>query len=414
MNAFLGWTTEHRAQLVPLVFGFVALYLLLPRDRKFLRPVAILVGLVGLGGLGFTLLPPGATLHGVLFYLFSGTAILAATATVTHHNPIYSALSFALVTLSVCGLFLLRGAQFLAAATVIIYAGAIVVTFLFIIMLARQSGNATYDRRAREPFLATLATFVLLGGLLFTIDEWATQRAAIRRPPFRRAAWHLRKRPEQVAAAWPGSSPFRRGPSSTPTAISCPAKRAGSADWAGRCSPIILSRLSWRGRCCWWRVSGPSPSHRGARRGNCEKMTSELTNYLIVGAVLFTLGALGFLTRRNLIVAFLSAEMMLLAVTLNLVAFSYEHATYEGQVFAAIVLTVAACEAGLALALVSALYRLRKTLDMSVWRDLGEPDVELPAEKAAPPRPATPQPYPRLTPAGRIPETAWPETPTHV
>ena len=51
-------------------------------------------------------------------------------------------------------------------------------------------------------------------------------------------------------------------------------------------------------------------------------MTSELTNYLIVGAVLFALGALGFLTRRNLIVAILSAEMMLLGVTLNLVAFS--------------------------------------------------------------------------------------------
>jgi NADH-quinone oxidoreductase subunit K len=144
-------------------------------------------------------------------------------------------------------------------------------------------------------------------------------------------------------------------------------------------------------------------------------MTSELTNYLVVGAVLFALGALGFLTRRNLIVVLLSSEMMLLGVTLNLVAFSFEHATYEGQVFAAIVLTVAACEAGLALALLSALYRQRKTLDMSVWRDLGEPDVELPAEKAAPPsRPAATPPYPRLTPAGRIPETAWPETPTHV
>jgi len=177
MNAFFAWTVEHRAQLVPLVFGFVALYLLLPRDRTVLRPVAILIGLVGLGGLSFTLLPTGGTLHGLLFYIFSGTAIVAATATVTHHNPIYSALSFALVTLSVCGLFLLRGAQFLAAATVIIYAGAIVVTFLFIIMLARQSGNAPYDRRAREPFLATLATFVLLGGLLFTIDAWAVQRA---------------------------------------------------------------------------------------------------------------------------------------------------------------------------------------------------------------------------------------------
>jgi NADH-quinone oxidoreductase subunit K len=145
-------------------------------------------------------------------------------------------------------------------------------------------------------------------------------------------------------------------------------------------------------------------------------MTSELTNYLIVGAVLFSLGALGFLTRRNLIVAVLCTEMMLLGVTLNLVAFSYEHATYEGQVFTAIVLTVAACEAGLALALLSALYRLRKTLDISVWSDLGEPDVELPTEKTelAPPASEPSPPYPRLTPAGRIPETAWPETSSHV
>ena len=131
--------------------------------------------------------------------------------------------------------------------------------------------------------------------------------------------------------------------------------------------------------------------------------------------MLFSLGALGFLTRRNLIVAILSAEMMLLAVTLNLVAFSYEHANFEGQVFTAIVLTVAACEAGLALALLSALYRLRKTLDISVWRNLGEPDIELPAEQAEPgPRPATKELSPRLTPAGRIPETAWPEAPIHV
>jgi NADH-quinone oxidoreductase subunit J len=177
MNAFIAWSIEHRAQLVPLVFGFFALYLLLPRERPILRTAGILIGLVGLGGLGFTLLSPGMTLHGILFYIFAGIAILSGVATVTHHNPVYSALAYALTTLSVCGLFLLRAAQFLAAATVIIYAGAIVVTFLFIIMLASQSGNASYDRRAREPFLATLATFVLLGGLLLTIDQWVTQRA---------------------------------------------------------------------------------------------------------------------------------------------------------------------------------------------------------------------------------------------
>ncbi|HEV8003381.1 MAG TPA: NADH-quinone oxidoreductase subunit NuoK [Planctomycetaceae bacterium] len=153
-------------------------------------------------------------------------------------------------------------------------------------------------------------------------------------------------------------------------------------------------------------------------------MSSELFSYLIVGSVLFALGALGFLTRRNVIVAFLSAEMMLLGVTLNLVAFSYEHSNYEGQAFTAFVLTVAACEAGLALALISALYRMRRTLDLGAWHDLGEPDAE---ERFEPPELESPQPvphFPRLTPAGNVPQTAplpnpaekkvLQETPSHV
>jgi len=134
-------------------------------------------------------------------------------------------------------------------------------------------------------------------------------------------------------------------------------------------------------------------------------MTSELPSYLIVGSVLFALGALGFLTRRNMIVAFLSAEMMLLGVTLNLVAFSYEHSNYEGQAFTAIVLTVAACEAALALALISALYRMRRTLDLSAWHDLGEPESESPAEPAEVETPQPPNRSPQLTTAGRPPQT---------
>jgi NADH-quinone oxidoreductase subunit K len=134
-------------------------------------------------------------------------------------------------------------------------------------------------------------------------------------------------------------------------------------------------------------------------------MTSDLLSYLIVGSVLFALGALGFLTRRNMIVAFLSAEMMLLGVTLNLVAFSYEHSNYEGQAFTAIVLTVAACEAALALALVSALYRMRKTLDLAAWHDLGEPEPEAVPEVPEEETPQPPQRFPRLTPAGSLPQT---------
>jgi NADH-quinone oxidoreductase subunit J len=173
MNALLEWIIENRGLLVVPVFGFVALYFLLPRDSRVWRPVGIAFGVAALGVLGFLFGSPGTSLLAVLFYIFAGVAIVAAVATVSFANPIYSALSFALVTLSASGLFVLRGAMFLGATTVIIYAGAIVVTFLFIIMLSRHPGNAPYDRRAREPFLATLAAFLLLGVLLFTLDDWA-------------------------------------------------------------------------------------------------------------------------------------------------------------------------------------------------------------------------------------------------
>jgi NADH-quinone oxidoreductase subunit K len=143
-------------------------------------------------------------------------------------------------------------------------------------------------------------------------------------------------------------------------------------------------------------------------------MTSDLLSYLIVGSVLFAIGALGFLTRRNLIVAFLCSEMMLLGVTLNLVAFSYEHSNYEGQTFTAIVLTVAACEAALALALISAIYRMRRTLDMSAWHDLGEPELEPTAEPEEEETPQVPPLLPRLTPAGQLPQTGPLETSSHV
>lgn len=105
-------------------------------------------------------------------------------------------------------------------------------------------------------------------------------------------------------------------------------------------------------------------------------MIAVLHNYLVVGAVLFTLGAIGFLTRRNLLLMVLSAEMMLQGVSLTLVAFGRYHGHFAGQSFTVFVLTVAACEAAIALALIMMLYGSRRTLDVSVWRDLREPSVE--------------------------------------
>ena len=129
-----------------------------------------------------------------------------------------------------------------------------------------------------------------------------------------------------------------------------------------------------------------------------------LTNYLIVGSILFVLGAIGFLTRRNLITLMLSAEMMLHGVAINLVAFSNFHQNMQGQAFTIFILTVAACEAGIALALILTLYQRSKTLDVSLWSQLGEADIDSPLEE----EPAVPlaqpaQKFPILTPSGRRP-----------
>jgi NADH-quinone oxidoreductase subunit K len=127
-------------------------------------------------------------------------------------------------------------------------------------------------------------------------------------------------------------------------------------------------------------------------------------HYLAVGAVLFALGIIGFLTRRNLIVMFLSAELMLQGVALNLVAFSRHHGNLHGQVFTLFVIAVAACEAGIALAMFLMLYRQKRSLDVSVWQSLREPG--LPETTDTEPLPVEPkdEPDPHLPPAGGEPK----------
>ena len=110
-----------------------------------------------------------------------------------------------------------------------------------------------------------------------------------------------------------------------------------------------------------------------------------LFSYLTVGAALMVLGMLGFLARRNLIVMFLSAEMMLQGTALTLVGFGRFHGNWTGQVFTIVILTVAACEASIALALILVLFHRRASLDVTLWQDLrepGQPEVVEDADRA--------------------------------
>jgi len=97
-----------------------------------------------------------------------------------------------------------------------------------------------------------------------------------------------------------------------------------------------------------------------------------LGHYLFTSAVLFVIGLVGFITRRNLIVMFLCTELMFQGAALALIAFGRFHMDVSGQVFVIFVLTVAAAEAALALGLVVLLFRRRETLNAEAWSELRE------------------------------------------
>ena len=183
---------------------------ILAQSSSIIHPVAILV-LCVVAGVGTVLLLPGkrersiskiggvivlaaflvlaalmvrqAASHGagdVYFWIFSLIAVVGAVRVITHRKPVYSALYFVLVVMASAGLFVLLWAEFMAAALILIYAGAILITYVFVIMLASQAQNpsettqsegAEYDVVSREPLLASAAGFALMGVILFLIFQ---------------------------------------------------------------------------------------------------------------------------------------------------------------------------------------------------------------------------------------------------
>jgi len=171
----MAWLREHPMTLIGLVVWAAGILWLMP-GKKAGKPRARIPGLLlATAGLVMFCLscgkPQTELADEVMFWLFAVSALLCGVLMITARNPVYAALWFALATLSTCGLFLLQSAPFLAAATVIVYAGAVIVTFLFVIMLAQQSGAAGYDQRSGNSLLATISSFVLLGAIALTLQS---------------------------------------------------------------------------------------------------------------------------------------------------------------------------------------------------------------------------------------------------
>jgi NADH-quinone oxidoreductase subunit K len=133
---------------------------------------------------------------------------------------------------------------------------------------------------------------------------------------------------------------------------------------------------------------------------------SLLYNFLAVGAVLFALGLVGFLVRRNMIVMFLCAEMMLQGISLSLVGWGRYHGSlgasgaWDGQMLVIFIITVAACEAGLAMAIILMLARRTGLLDAAAWQDLREEGQPAYVDREVPEEHDEDRVWPHLTPAG--------------
>ena len=155
--------------VVAILLGAVSLWLMLPRGDARGRGIGLALGAIALG-LGAAQLPLlGQWMADGVFLILAAVTVISAVGAITFRNPVYCAIWFGLSLLGVAGLFFFAGAQFLAVATVVVYAGAILVTFLFVLMLAQPEGMAPYDRVSWEASVSAAVGMIIVGVLSISI-----------------------------------------------------------------------------------------------------------------------------------------------------------------------------------------------------------------------------------------------------
>jgi NADH-quinone oxidoreductase subunit J len=162
-------SSSQNTLMLATLLGALGMWLMLPRGAARGRVVGALLAAVALGLIASQMPRFGQWIADGMFFTLAAVTIVSAAAAVTFRNPVYCAIWFGQSVLGSAGLFFFAGAQFLAVATVVVYAGAILVTFLFVLMLAQPEGKTTYDRVGWEPLISALTGIVIVGMLSMTI-----------------------------------------------------------------------------------------------------------------------------------------------------------------------------------------------------------------------------------------------------
>ncbi len=313
-------------------------------------------------------------------------------------NPVHAVLFLILTFFNAAGLFILLGAEFLAMLLVIVYVGAVAVLFLFVVMmldvdfaelkagfiknapvgllvggivlaelvllfLARGVARRPRQDAAARPCRTAISNTEALGQILYTKYVYFFQGAGLVLLVAMIGAIVLTLRHKEgvkrQSIARPGGARSEDGGRDGQGCV-----RAGGPA-GGRQEACAGAGAGSRGlrRDGTARASSAGKKRKRRKREAGRRMEIGLEHYLTVAACLFTLGMFGiFLNRKNVIVILMSVELMLLAVNINFVAFSHFLGDLVGQVFALFVLTVAAAEAAIGLAIVVVYFRNRGSI----------------------------------------------------
>ena len=229
-----------RAPLMPwfvaAAIGAAGLLLVLRPGRRTLRQAGAVIALAGFGMLlaqGLKFAGSTETSPSTPFLMaFAAVGVIGAVRVVTHPRPVFAAIYFVLSVLAAAATFLVLDAEFLAFALIIVYAGAILITYMFVLMLAHQSpedeigriGAEDYDRVPREPLAAVFLGFFLLAALGTVIErtpEMAMEEA-------RNAATRLASRQAAALQSMP-STMLAEAKLKEPTATSLARDASGAA-----------------------------------------------------------------------------------------------------------------------------------------------------------------------------------------
>ena len=294
----------------------------------------------------------------LFFYLFAGLCVASGFMVIASRNPVHSVLFLILAFVNASGLFVLLGAEFIAMILVVVYVGAVAVLFLFVVMMLDVNFAELREGFLQYLPIGAVVGCIFLAELLLVLGAWSIAPTV----------------PQSITAPIPtdvsntmalGLVLYTRYVYYFQIAgLVLLVAMIGAIVLTLQHRPTVKRQIAARQNA---RTKATAIEIKQVRTGQRHRgegaMTIGLGHYLAVAAILFTLGIFGiFLNRKNVIIILMSIELILLAVNINLVSFSAFLGDLVGQVFALLVLTVAAAEAAIGLAILVVYFRNRGSI----------------------------------------------------